>query len=65
MKVKVIKTNATIDVNESYGARLIEQGKAVSVRSASREAESRTQAPPAQSSAEAKKSGQKKAGKDE
>lgn len=29
MKVKIIKTGKTEDVSESYGSRLIEQGKAV------------------------------------
>ena len=29
MKVKLLKTGETIDCNGSYGARLIEQGKAV------------------------------------
>lgn len=29
MKVKYIKTGAVAEVNDSYGARLIEQGKAV------------------------------------
>ena len=31
MKVLDIKTKSTIDVNNSYGARLIEQGRAVLV----------------------------------
>lgn len=29
MKVKIIKTGKTEEVNDSYGARLVEQGKAV------------------------------------
>lgn len=29
MKVKLLNTGEIIEVNESYGARLIEQGKAV------------------------------------
>lgn len=29
MKIKMIKSGATLDVNASYGARLIEQGAAV------------------------------------
>lgn len=29
MKVLELKTNKTLDVNDCYGARLIEQGKAV------------------------------------
>ncbi|MDD3881895.1 MAG: hypothetical protein PHI27_06550 [Eubacteriales bacterium] len=29
MKVKLLKTGETVTVNDSYGARLIEQGKAV------------------------------------
>ena len=29
MKIKMIKSGATLDVNASYGARLIEQGIAV------------------------------------
>ena len=29
MKVKIIETGKTEDVSESYGSRLIEQGKAV------------------------------------
>ena len=29
MKVKILKTGGIIDVNDTYGARLIEQGEAV------------------------------------
>lgn len=31
MKVKEIKTNRVIEVNDSYAARMIEQGRAVPV----------------------------------
>ncbi|MBQ9741369.1 MAG: hypothetical protein IJV91_10605 [Kiritimatiellae bacterium] len=31
MRVKYIKTGAVVEVNDCYGARLVEQGKAVPV----------------------------------
>lgn len=31
MKVKILKTGETKEVNESYGARLVEQGQAIVV----------------------------------
>lgn len=36
MKVLIIKTDELAEVNESYGARLIEQGKAVPYKEAPR-----------------------------
>lgn len=32
MKVKLVKENSVIEVNDSYGLRLITQGKAVAVK---------------------------------
>ena len=36
MKVRLLKTGAVQEVNASYGARLIEQGKAVAVKAENR-----------------------------
>ena len=53
MKVLILKDGETVDVNDSYGARLIEQGKAVVIPAkAEKKAEKAEKAPEAETPAE-------------
>ena len=53
MKVLILKDGETVDVNDSYGARLIEQGKAVVITAkAEKKAEKAEKAPEAETPAE-------------
>lgn len=58
MRVKILDTGKTAEVNDSYGARLVEQGKAVVERT--KQASAKADKPATQPAAEgkaAKKSG--------
>ena len=60
MKVKLIKTGEVVEVNDSYGERLIEQGKAVLVEEAPAAAPEPVEAQPEEAKA---KSGNTRKGK--
>lgn len=56
MKVKILNTGGITEVNDSYGLRLIEHGKAVLVKAAEEPAAKKKAEPAAVKPARAKKS---------
>lgn len=64
MRVKMLKTKKAIEVNDSYGVRLIEQGKAV-LDHQKKEAAEKEPEKDQEAAGSGKKNGTKKTGKDD